>query len=295
MQSGGKQTDWDAVRASTDLPIITIITSTFNAVNDLPWTIESIKSQTYPHIQWIVADGASKDDTVKMLQENSDVIDYWFSERDTGIYDAWNKALKYIQGDWVQFIGAGDELYEPTTLEQVANYLKGAYPQYEVAYGKILYLSEKGRKELYTEGEPWENYRGKWQSNRPALPPHPSTFHYVSLFKWQQFDTQFKIVSDSVFLMHYLKKDFLYIPYIIDKMSRGGVSSTPKGMIKCYEELEIAKTGLDIRQPLVNKIEAYLRYQFTKTSLKIMTENQYWQLIDFIKVLRGKNKVFTVE
>lgn len=295
MLSGGKQTDWEAVRKTTDLPIITIITSTFNAVNDLPWTLNSIKNQTYSHIQWIVADGASRDDTVEYLQQNSDVIDYWFSDSDTGIYDAWNKALKHVKGDWVQFLGAGDELYEANTLEQVAQYLKGAYPVHEVVYGKILYLSEKGRKDLYTEGEPWEYYKDKWMGNQPALPPHPVAFHHHSIFQKSKYETAFKIVADSHLLMQHLTKPFLFMPIIIDKMLKGGVSSTPKGMVKCYEELEQATKMLKLKQPLPSKLKGFLRYQFTKNSLKIMSEQQYGQLIDTIKMLRGKPKVFTVK
>src|SRR5699024_5468308 len=111
-----------AVRQHSDLPIITIITSTYNVVQDLQWTIDSIREQTYPNIQWIIADGASTDGTVKMFEANSELIDYWFSEPDTGIYDAWNKALEHVKGDWLQFIGAGDELYGTSTLEKVAPY-----------------------------------------------------------------------------------------------------------------------------------------------------------------------------
>lgn len=295
MQLHGKQTDWQAVRKSSDLPIITIITSTFNAGKDLPWTINSIKNQTYPNIQWIVADGGSNDDTVKLLQDNSDVIDVWFSEPDAGIYDAWNKALEYVQGDWVQFLGAGDELYENTTLEQVAEYLNGAYPEYEIAYGKVSHISEKGRKELYISGEPWENYQGKWQGNRPALPCHQGIFHHQNIFKKLKFDTRFKIIADMHLLLQCLNKDFLYLPQIISYMPIGGVSSTPIGGVKMSEEIALSTKLLKIKPPPKIVMLSSLRYRFTKTALKFLTEQQYGQLIDFTKTIRRKPKVFTVE
>lgn len=292
-QQGGIQRDWDAIRKHSNLPIITIITSTYNAIKDLHWTIDSIRSQTYPHVQWIVADGASQDGSVEMLKQHSDVIDYWFSEPDTGIYDAWNKALEHVKGDWVQFIGAGDELYENNTLEKVATYLKDAYPNYELVYGQLMHISEKGRKELYVSGEPWENYQEKWEGNRPRLPPHPAIFHHNTMFNNQQFDTQFKIVSDSHFLLQNLEKGFLYLPFVINVMPLGGISATISGIIASYKELNDAIKDLGIKIPLTRKVKCYMRYQVSKQGVRLLSEERYVRLLDFVKGLRGKPKVFT--
>lgn len=292
-QQGGSQKDWDEVRKHSDLPIITIITSTYNVMQDLHWTIDSIKEQTYPNIQWIIADGASTDGTVAMLEANSGLIDYWFSEPDTGIYDAWNKALEHVKGDWVQFIGAGDELYETNTLEKVASYLKDAYPNYELVYGQVMHISEKGRKELYISGEPWEHYQGKWEGNRPRLPPHPAIFHNKNMFIRQQFDTQFKIVSDSHFLLQNLDKNFLYVPFIINIMPLGGISATISGIIASYEELNEAVKKLRIKIPLSVKVKGHMRYQVSKQGVRLLSEERYVRLLDFVKSLRGKPKVFT--
>ena len=294
-QQGGSQRDWSEVRKYSNLPIITIITSTYNVVRDLQWTMDSIREQTYPNIQWIIADGASTDGTVAILEANSELIDYWFSEPDTGIYDAWNKALEYVKGDWVQFIGAGDELYETNTLEKVASHLKDAYPNYELVYGQVVHISEKGRKELYVSGEPWDHYQGKWEGNRPKLPPHPAIFHKNNLFKENSFNTEFSIVADSHFLMQNLHGSFLYIPLIVDKMVFGGVSSSPSGSIKCYEELSKSIKKLQKEVPIKVKISSLTRYLFTKISLKIINEKQYGYLIDATKKIRGKPKVFTAE
>lgn len=292
-QQGGRQRDWDAVRQHSDLPIITIITSTYNVVQDLHWTIDSIKNQTYPNIQWIIADGASTDDTVAMFKANNDLIDYWFSESDTGIYDAWNKALEHVKGDWVQFIGAGDELYETNTLEKVASHLKDAYPNYELVYGQVMHISEKGRKELYVSGEPWEHYQGKWEGNRPRLPPHPAIFHYKSLFINKYFDTQFKIVSDSHFLLQNLEKGFFHLPFVVNVMPLGGVSATISGIIASYEELNDVIKDLSIKIPFSKKLKCHVRYQISKQGVRLLSEERYVRLLDFVKDLRDKPKVFT--
>lgn len=294
-QQGGSQRDWDAVRQHSDLPIITIITSTYNVVQYLQWTIDSIREQTYPNIQWIIADGASTDGTVAMFEANNELIDYWFSEPDTGIYDAWNKALEHVKGDWVQFIGAGDELYETNTLEKVAHYLKDAYPSYHFVYGKVQYISESLRQSLYIEGKPWNQHKNSYCGNRPSLPEHPVTFHNVSLFATHKFETKFKIVADSHLLMQNLDKDYLYLPLIIDKMVRGGVSSTPQGILQCYQELKRSTKMLGIKLPFIIRFNSVLRYLFIKNMLFFFSEKQYRYVSDIIRTIVGKQKIHTID
>ena len=298
-QQGGSQKDWDAVRKHSDLPIITIITSTYNVVQDLQWTIDSIKNQTYPNIQWIIADGASTDGTFAMLEANSDLIDYWFSESDTGIYDAWNKALKHVKGDWVQFIGAGDELYETNTLEKVASYLKNAYPKYELVYGQVMHISEKGRKELYVSGELWEYYQGKWDGNRPKLPVQTGIYHHCSLFtnRLKPFDTSYQIVADCHFLLekNNCNKDMAFIPFTVTKMPMGGVSGSIEGGFKIYLETKRSMNELKIKIPTGVQVKSHLKYSFGKIFVNIASIEKYERFFDFMKSIRGKPKVFTVE
>ena len=179
---GGKRVDWAKINRPADCPVITIITSTYNASKDLPWTINSIKSQKYPYIQWIVVDGASNDGTVKLLEDNSDIIDVWISEPDKGIYDAWNKATKYIKGEWVQFIGAGDELNAPETLSDISKVLCNSYPEHDIVYGRLIFIDKDKRKFIDETGQPWNELKGKWTIFRPKLPIHPEVFHHSSLF-----------------------------------------------------------------------------------------------------------------
>ena len=95
-KSGGARKNWQSLRTD-GFPIITIIIATYNVEKFLPQTIRSIREQSYPYVQLIIADGDSKDGTIELLKQNEVCIDFWFSEKDKGIYDAWNKALRYIQ------------------------------------------------------------------------------------------------------------------------------------------------------------------------------------------------------
>lgn len=298
-QQGGRQRDWNKVRAQSDKPIITIITSTYNVAQDLHWTVNSIRSQTYANVQWIVADGASNDGTVELLKQYSDIIDYWFSEPDTGIYDAWNKALEYIQGDWVQFIGAGDELFEIDTIEKVAVHLANAYPTYELVYGQVMHISEKGRKELYVSGEPWESYVDEWEGNRPKLPVQTGIYHHRSYFVNQKrtFNSTYKIVADCHFLLEVLKLDrnMNFIPFVVTVMPTGGISGSIKGGLISYSETNHSMRNLNIKIPLKNYTTSFVKHNFIRAFLYISSEKKCAKFMDSVKSFRGKPKIFTIE
>ncbi|HRE40269.1 MAG TPA: glycosyltransferase family 2 protein [Ignavibacteria bacterium] len=118
---------------------VSIITVTYNAGKFLQETINSIKNQTYKNIEYIIIDGKSKDDTLKIVEENKNVISNFISEKDNGIYDAMNKGLNMATGDYVWFINAGDEIYDDYTLEKTMNLSNDA----DAFYGDVLYINEE--------------------------------------------------------------------------------------------------------------------------------------------------------
>ncbi len=98
------------------LPLISIIIVTFNAESHLSAAIESILEQDYPNIELIIVDGASTDNTVKIIQSYDKYIDFWISEKDSGIYNAMNKAIPFAKGDWIYFLGSDDLLNDDFSL-----------------------------------------------------------------------------------------------------------------------------------------------------------------------------------
>ena len=157
-------------------PRISIVTSTFNAAAELPYTIHSIREQTSRDFEWIVVDGNSTDGTQALLHENDGLISHWISEPDQGIYDAWNKACKMTRGEWLRFLGAGDELAGPHTLAECLKNLDAVSADTTIVYGRQTLLSLIERTPLETSGVPWADMKNKWEIGRPALPPHGSTF-----------------------------------------------------------------------------------------------------------------------
>jgi hypothetical protein len=109
-------------KTTVSLPLISIITVVYNGEKHLEETIESVMAQTYPNIEYIVIDGASNDGTLGIIKKYNDRIDYWISEKDSGIYDAINKGIMYATGDAIGVLNSDDILY-PDACSTVVRYL----------------------------------------------------------------------------------------------------------------------------------------------------------------------------
>lgn len=272
-------------------PLITIITSTFNAGESLRFTAKSIKSQTYSHIQWIIADGKSSDNTVEIIKELGDSVSIWFSESDCGIYDAWNHALKYIKGSWVQFMGAGDEYYDHMVLENMAPILMDAYPRYDLVYGRLQYISEASREMRDVVGSPWSELKDRWEYFRPKLPIHPEVFHHSSLFVRRQFDISYKIAGDSHFLMQCIKeKDPLYVPLMIDKMPLGGASGSIRRAYATSRETKRASRELGYRIPMGHYVGETLKTNCKRLCCFLLPDKYLFQIANAFRGLLGKQR-----
>lgn len=124
-------------------PLISIITVCFNAENTILRTLRSIEAQTYPHIEYLVIDGASRDRTLDLVRaEAPSAIIY--SEPDKGIYDAMNKGLQRATGDYVWFMNAGDALPTPTTVSDLIASLYSEDTIPDVMYGDTRIVSLEG-------------------------------------------------------------------------------------------------------------------------------------------------------
>lgn len=98
---------------------LSVITVTYNNAIGLQQTIKSIVNQSCKDFEYIVVDGASKDNSVNIIKQNESYISKWVSEPDTGIYNAMNKAVRMATGDYCLFMNAGDELYSESTVEEL--------------------------------------------------------------------------------------------------------------------------------------------------------------------------------
>lgn len=105
------------------LPVVTVITVCFNSCKTIERTFESIRNQSYKSIEYIVIDGGSKDGTVDLLRDNEDIIDYFISEPDDGLYQAMNKGLSLASGEFILILNS-DDWYENDAIEKLVHAYK---------------------------------------------------------------------------------------------------------------------------------------------------------------------------
>lgn len=295
-KSGGARKNWQSLRTD-GFPIITIIIATYNVEKFLPQTIRSIREQSYPYVQLIIADGDSKDGTIELLKQNEDCIDFWFSEKDKGIYDAWNKALKYIQGDWVIFLGAGDEFASNKALDQIAPYLSRAFPEYELVFGNAIFVSKEKSVVIEKKERSWSEMKGKWVFFRPELPDHATVFQHKSMFtRAEPFNTNYLIAGDTEFLLRSLKKkEPYYCPVDVSKVLYGGLSATLNNFWNMYKEICRINKDLEINPPFVHWLVTITKLILKLLFYKMLPKNAANKVLDMCRVVQGLQKRWSVE
>ncbi|HEY8781615.1 MAG TPA: glycosyltransferase family 2 protein [Mucilaginibacter sp.] len=210
------------------LPVISIVIVTYNAAGTLQTCLNSIYKQKYPALKIIIIDGQSSDGTVDIIKANLNKIYYWKSEKDSGIYDAMNKALKKITGEWVYFLGADDELYD--------DFSKLAY---ELKDKNVIYYANVLTKEVKRSGK-----LSPYQMAKHGI-FHQAIIYPIAVFNKYSFNTKYRIVADNVLNMKCWKdKDFrfVYKDYIIAHFGHSGVSGNFKD-----EAFEKDKSGLILK------------------------------------------------
>ena len=185
---GGLRTAGQVKSSQPGRPLVTIVTSTMNAAQALVPTIRSVAEQTYANIEHVIIDAASTDGTLQVLQDHSHLVAYWISERDSGIYDAWNKGVRFARGEWIAFVGAGDRLL-PDAIEQLLNAAMAA-PELDFISGRVdLY---QGERFIRSVGRPW-----RWDISKKYMGvAHPGALHSADYFaRYGQFDASLRIVA----------------------------------------------------------------------------------------------------
>lgn len=125
-------------------PKFSIITVTYNAGKVLEDTIQSVITQTYKNVEYIIVDGKSTDGTMDIVNRYREHIHTIVSEPDKGLYDAMNKGIDLATGDYLCFLNAGDELHEDDTLQLIVHSLNGEKELPDVIYGETAIVDEEG-------------------------------------------------------------------------------------------------------------------------------------------------------
>jgi len=218
---------------------ISIITSVYNNQETIKEAIESVLSQTYKNIEYIIIDGGSDDGTVDIIKEYKNDIDIFVSEQDKGIYDGLNKGISLATGDIIGFLHS-DDLYESENILKIVadNFLDNS--KLDGVYGDLVYTSKEDTSKVlrYWKSKTFD----KRLLSKGWMPAHPTLFLKKSIYNtYGNFDLDFKIAADYDFMLRILSKDInvRYIPQVLYKMRVGGESnkSIKNLFIKSKEDL----------------------------------------------------------
>ncbi|MGZ3884970.1 MAG: glycosyltransferase family 2 protein [Bacteroidia bacterium] len=202
--------------------LISIITINYNNASGLKATIDSVRAQSVSAVDFVVIDGGSSDNSLAIIEQNKDIITYYCSEKDKGIYDAQNKGIDHSKGTHLLFLNSGDTLYDSGVLTAFLSELKTSPA--EILYGNTNLVSSK-------------------EPDRVLVPPasldlyflfRETINHQASLIKkplfneFGKYDLSYKFCSDFDFFFRvFLKRPeaYRYFDRMICNYNNEGLSS----------------------------------------------------------------------
>jgi glycosyltransferase involved in cell wall biosynthesis len=124
------------------LPLVSIITPSFNQARFLEETIRSVLEQDYPNLEYILVDGGSSDGSPEIIQRYKERLSWWVSEPDLGQTDAINKGFARARGEILAWLNS-DDTYLPGAITQAVDFLK-SHPDVGMVYGDANLIDEQG-------------------------------------------------------------------------------------------------------------------------------------------------------
>ena len=197
------------VNLKSTQPLVTVITVVKNARKSLEETIQSVLSQDYVNLEYIIIDGKSSDGTLEIIKKYEHSLSFWSSEEDLGIYDAIHKGIQHAKGEWFICMHAGDSFVSSNTISNVFRFLPknvgfiiGHYFIYHrknpYRWSKVYYFEDIWKKLL--EGELYFN-------GNSHIPCHQATFTRTELFKKNKYNFHdYPIAADHHFMFSQKKR-----------------------------------------------------------------------------------------
>lgn len=235
---------------------ISLVTASFNSSSIIRDTIESVLSQTYQDIEYIIIDGLSKDGTVEIIKEYEPLFEgkmIWISEKDKGIYDAMNKGFRKATGDVIGVINSGDLLTDTDVIAKVMQVFNNT--DTDCIYANLYYVSQNNTNNIvrYWNSGIQRKFSKGWH------PAHPTFYVKRNIYdKYGLFNLKYKLAADFEIMLRLVEKhkiSMFYLPKPLVKMRLGGATSKNlqniiKGNIECYNAFKDNQIPVSVFYPL---------------------------------------------
>jgi glycosyltransferase involved in cell wall biosynthesis len=245
---------------------VSIITVCYNSDSTIEKTIQSVVNQSYQDIEYIIVDGASKDNTLSIIKHYESLFNgrmSWISEPDKGLYDAMNKGIFMATGDLIGIINSDDIFYHNQTIDEIVTFHK--LQDIDASVGDIVQQNESGKNIRFYSSK-------NWSPNKLRIgfmPPHPSIFFKRELFdKHDNYNINFKIGADYELIVRFFLKNKInwkYSGITTTAMLLGGLSSS----------------GLSSYFIISKEIQEALRINVVKFSSLKINLRIFWKLFEF--------------
>jgi len=269
------------------LPVISIVVATRNAENTIHRLLQSLCEQSFKQFELVVQDAKSTDSTLAMIGDSERHIQVinLVSEDDSGIYDAWNKAVARARGQWLLFLGADDELADQDVLQKASNHLCMLSDEIEFCAGSVKMLDQSGNCLLYSQPN---LSGGRSQLKYIAPVAFTGVFIRKRIAVCNPFDTSLKISGDYDFLCRTWKDDVaVQLSFDVCKMLEGGISSNPANQFfATWENTRIVSRYFDHVWEF-RRAKMLVKSGLVSTVFHLFGSNTGKKLLDSIRRLRG--------
>jgi len=205
---------------------LSVITVVYNNDKTISEAINSVLSQNYDEIEYIIIDGASRDNTLTIIKEYQSRISKFVSEPDTGLYDAMNKGVRLATGDVIGILNS-DDMYQDRNVISDIMYQFNNDEKVDLVYGDLVYVKQDDTNKIVRNWRSIKYYPNFFEDGN--VPPHPSLFVKTEVYKESGlFNLDFKLAADYEFMLRIFKKHSFkskYINRIIIRMRLGGATN----------------------------------------------------------------------
>jgi len=219
---------------------VSIITPSFNSAGTIADTLKSVIGQTYPDIEHIIVDGASRDNTLSLVRKHA-VDARIISEPDEGIYDAMNKGISHATGEIIGILNSDDFYAHSDVIQRVADLF--ARTGCEALYGDLVYVDSKHTDHIVRV---WK--AGAFEASKFLngwMPPHPTFFVHKEMYKQHgMYNTTLRSSADYELMLRFLYRHRIPVEYLAERlvcMRTGGHSNVSwRNRIRANKEDRLA-------------------------------------------------------